>query len=256
MIKFAVSRPAQRKQAIDRGLETLAWDSDPVLKDYGMKINPNMLQTNARILNPPEVLFAKGATAKPMLTGRWDLRGKVFLKPNHAALKSWGVCVLNGSEGGNTRATPSKDQVEAFIKNFLTLYKGHGGKVENTKPPVLGGIPDTAKAIEATWKAAGDQMQLRPQILLIVVTNKSAEIYKRVKKNCDCRWGVMSQCVLAGNVIKNAPQYCSNVLMKFNCKMGGTTSAIKTVSIMMPFKSFSFRSNVHRRSNLTLRCLQ
>ena len=104
MIKFAVSRPAQRKQAIDHGLSMLNWAGDPILKNYGMKVNPNMVQTSARILDPPEVLFAKGATAKPMFSGRWDLRGKVFLKSNDKPLKSWAVLVLSGAEGGLPRA--------------------------------------------------------------------------------------------------------------------------------------------------------
>ena len=104
MIKFAVSRPAQRKQAIDHGLEKLEWQNDLYLKNYGMKINPNMIQTSARVLDPPEVLFAKGATARPMYSGRWDLRGKLFFKPNEHPLKSWGVCVLSGDQGGNKRA--------------------------------------------------------------------------------------------------------------------------------------------------------
>ena len=104
MIKFAVSRPNERKDAIDFGLSKLKWQHDPYLRNYGMKINPNMISTNARILSPPEVLFAKGATAKPMFSGRWDLRGKVFFKPNEAILKSWGVCVMSGDQGGNQRA--------------------------------------------------------------------------------------------------------------------------------------------------------
>lgn len=103
MIKFAVSRPAQRQQAINNGLRMLDWENDPVLKRYGMKINPNMIQTNARILDPPEVLYAKGQTAKPMYSGRWDLRGKTFLKGNDKPLKSWGVCVLSGTDGGFPR---------------------------------------------------------------------------------------------------------------------------------------------------------
>ena len=113
------------------------------------------------------------------------------------------------------------------MQNFLKLYRGHGGVVQETDPPILGGIPDTSKAIETAFYAAGNKAQLRPQMLLIVVTNRSAFIYERVKRNCDCRWGVVSQVVLASNLVKNAPQYCSNVLMKFNCKLGGTTSAIK-----------------------------
>lgn len=236
MIKFAVSRPPQRRQAIDQGLKKLAWDQDPMLKGYGMKINPTMLKTNARILEPPEPLFAKGATAKPAFSGRWDLRGKVFLLPNDRPLKSWGIVVLVPQD---RRPPVTKDQVEAFKKNFINLYRGHGGQVENMNPPVIGGVPDDAKAIEAGFLAAGNAVKMRPQMLMVILSNKSAEVYNRVKKSCDCRYGVMSQCVQASNVLKNQPQYCSNVLMKFNCKLGGTTSMIKAVR-----KSFSFY--IHR----------
>ncbi|KAF6219194.1 hypothetical protein HO133_005019 [Letharia lupina] len=224
MIKFAVSRPPQRRQAIDQGLKKLDWAKDPMLLGYGMKINPTMLKTNARILEPPEPLFAKGATAKPNFTGRWDLRGKVFLQPNDRPLKSWGIVVLMPQD---RRPPVTVDQIEAFKKNFLTLYRGHGGQVENMNPPIIGGVPDDAKAIETCFMRAGSAANLRPQMLMVILSNKSAEVYNRVKKSCDCRFGIMSQCVQASNVVKNQPQYCSNVLMKFNCKLGGTTSMIK-----------------------------
>ena len=94
MIKFAATRPGKRLESIKTGLEELKWQSDPYLKTYGMKIQPKMLETQARILDPPEVEFGKRGTAKPMYAGRWDLRGKVFLKPNYYPLKSWGVCQL------------------------------------------------------------------------------------------------------------------------------------------------------------------
>ena len=235
MIKFAVSRPPQRRAAIDQGLKKLDWANDPMLKGYGMKINPTMLKTNARILEPPEPLFAKGATAKPNFSGRWDLRGKVFLLPNDRPLKSWGIVVLMPQD---RRPPVTKDQVEQFKKNFLNLYRGHGGIVENQNPPIVGGIVDDAADIEAAFLAAGNAAKLRPQMLLVILSNKSAEIYNRVKKSCDCRYGIMSQCVQASNVVKNQPQYCSNVLMKFNCKLGGTTCQIKAVRV--PALTFRF----------------
>ena len=228
MIKFAVSRPPVRREGIKVGLKLLNWEEDQMLKGYGLKIDPEMLKTNARVLDPPEVLFAKGATAKPLYSGRWDLRGKVFLNPNTTPLKSWGICVI--VQGKDLRPAVSADQVEQFKKNFMNLYRGHGGKIDNPNPPVISGVPDTADAIQKTFQAAGNQVQLRPQILLIILPNRNNEVYLRVKRNCDCRFGVMSQCVQATNVMKNSPQYCSNVLMKFNCKLGGTTSALKTVS--------------------------
>lgn len=94
MIKFAVSRPAVRKEAIQRGLKMLDWRNDPFLTNYGLKIDGNMLRTEARVLPPPEIAYAKGGIAKPGFSGRWDLRGKTFLLPNAAPLKSWGVSVI------------------------------------------------------------------------------------------------------------------------------------------------------------------
>lgn len=94
MIKFAVSRPQERREAIEKGLTMLDWKNDPFLSNYGLKIDPNMIKTEARILNPPEVQY-KGAIAKPGFSGRWDLRGKTFLTNNGATgLVSWGVCVM------------------------------------------------------------------------------------------------------------------------------------------------------------------
>ncbi|MCJ1277895.1 hypothetical protein MMC21_005709 [Puttea exsequens] len=225
MIKFAVSRPPVRRDGIQKGLGLLNWTGDPMLKNYGLTIDSEMLKTNARILQPPEVHFAKNATAKPGYSGRWDLRGKVFVQPG-IPLKSWGVCVLMPDIDPRPPVTP--DQVNNFLKNYMQLYRTHGGKIENPNPPVIRGVPDIAEAINQTFHAAGNQMKLRPQILLIILTNKSTENYQRIKRNCDIRFGVMSQCVQASNVIKNAPQYCSNVLMKFNCKLGGTTSTVKS----------------------------
>ena len=223
MIKFAATRPNGRKAGIETGLNHLAWDQDPFLKHYGMKINRRMIETNARILEPPEVQFAKGATARPMFSGRWDLRGKVFAKPNPKILQSWGVLVLTG-EG----VVPSQDKVKLFISNLIKTYRGHGGQVQNTTPYMCPSGNDLGDSCKKVFFGAGDQAKMRPQMIVVVLNGKTAEIYNRVKKNFDARFGVVSQCVQGSNVGKNAAQYCSNVLMKFNLKLGGTTSTIKS----------------------------
>ena len=94
MIRFAVTKPKGRKESIQEGLQLLDWATDPFLNEYGLKIDPNMLKTDARVLNPPSVLYGNNQVANPGYSGRWDLRGKVFLKGNPAPLKSWGVCVI------------------------------------------------------------------------------------------------------------------------------------------------------------------
>ena len=94
MIKFAVSRPAERKKAIQTGLDMLDWKKDPYLRNYGLEIEPTMLTTEARVLDPPIVQYRDDQTAKPGYSGRWDLRGKRFLHGNNPDLLSWGVTLL------------------------------------------------------------------------------------------------------------------------------------------------------------------
>lgn len=104
MIKFAVSVPDARKMAIKDKIALLDWEHDPFLNNYGLKIEPNMLKTKARVLNPPEVMFNgpandKNASAKPGTWGSWNLKGKKFLKGNTIPLRSWGVYVFKHNKG-------------------------------------------------------------------------------------------------------------------------------------------------------------
>ena len=226
MIKFAVTRPEGRKAAIAAGLELLNWNGDKYLKNYGLQIDGKMLQTKARVLDPPTILFGGNAKIEPKFSGKWDLRGKKFLHGNYAPLKSWGVCVFPG------RNAPTSQGTQAFISSFINAYKSHGGRVENTQPAIVQGTPDVGKTVEATFSAAGNQSQFRPQMLVFILAGKNSEVYSRIKKSCDCRYGVMSQCMQASHVLKNNPQYHSNVCMKFNAKLGGTTNKVALVSLV------------------------
>lgn len=42
MIKFAVTRPKQRLEAINHGVQMLKWHQDPILNHFGMKIESEM----------------------------------------------------------------------------------------------------------------------------------------------------------------------------------------------------------------------
>lgn len=89
---------------------------------------PNIIQTQARILPPPEVQYS-GSVAKPGFSGRWDLRGKKFLFPNTEPLERWGVCVLD--------QCVQEAQIKHFMQVFITTYIGHGGRVANKTPRSL-----------------------------------------------------------------------------------------------------------------------
>ncbi|KAL8710468.1 MAG: hypothetical protein Q9220_004900 [cf. Caloplaca sp. 1 TL-2023] len=225
MLNFAVQVPDKRLEGIKQGTAMLNWAEDPYLKHYGLQINPTPIQTNARILPPPTILFDR-STAAPGTKGRWDLRGKKFLHNNPAPLEAWGVAILTDPTMYGKPIQPA--QVSAFINTFIQTYRAHGGQVTNTSPIIQPPNSDPAKAVEMLFFAVGNKHNCRPQVLLFVLQNTSSEIYLRVKKSCDCRYGVMSQCMVAPHVLKNNPQYHSNVLMKVNAKLGGTTARVAT----------------------------
>lgn len=67
---------------------------------------------------------------------------------------------------------------------------------------------------------------IEPQIILYILPDKSAPVYERLKKSLDCRFGIVSQMMQSGHVRKAQGQYCSNVCMKLNAKLGGTTARV------------------------------
>lgn len=226
MIKFAVQKPPARLAGINKGLDMLAWSNDPFLKRYGVKINREQIQTNARVLPPPKLQFA-GSVVEPGTSGRWDLKGKKFIVGNRAALISWGVMIVRGTSY-SARAI-QMPQAQAFVKSFVDGYRNHGGNITNTQPIMQEQAhADLAKAVEMLFTAVGNKHNIRPQMFLFILPDKNADAYLRIKKSSDCRWGVFSQCVQGMQALKGAPQYISNVLMKFNAKLGGTTNRIVT----------------------------
>ena len=60
-------------------------------------------------------------------------------------------------------------------------------------------------------------------------------MYERLKKNMECRWAMVSQMVNCVHAKKAQPQYCSNVCMKFNAKLGGTTCKVVEKPGTKPF---------------------
>jgi len=56
------------------------------------------------------------------------------------------------------------------------------------------------------------------------VPDKSSDVYLRIKKSTDIRYGVASQVLQSQHVQKAADQYISNICMKVHAKLGGQVS--------------------------------
>ena len=227
MIKFAVQRPPQRKSDIMAAVKSLNWGGDRYLRDLKITIDPQMSLTQARLLKNPEISYSNGKI-NPGVTGRWDLRGKKFVTPNSTPLKSWAFVV--------TESCIDKPGLDNFIKVFSQVYQGHGGRLE--RPPQVYSFPrgkDLGDLTREAYFATGKNAQATPQIIFYILREKTAFTYQRMKKNSDCRWACLTQMLNVNHVRKAQPQYCSNVCMKVNSKLGGQTSRIPGVGSASAF---------------------
>ncbi|KAL4764405.1 putative eukaryotic translation initiation factor eIF-2C4 [Aspergillus foveolatus] len=143
------------------------------------------------------------------------IRTKALYLPNKRPLEAWGVGYFPGKRNAI---------------NKTQAYSGHDGTVK-TRPIVLELREDTGEVIKKLYNATGVRFQRDPQLLAVIVPAKNSFTYSRIKKSCDCRWGMPSQVMHSAQVAKNNPQCMSNVLVKINAKLGGTTArAVPRVS--------------------------
>ncbi|KAF2144567.1 uncharacterized protein K452DRAFT_266507 [Aplosporella prunicola CBS 121167] len=225
MIRFAVTPPSDRMESIKHGLGMLDWKSDTVLQMYGLKIDPALVKVKARQLQPPTVQFAgNGPHVQPGESGRgrWQLIGKKFVGKNTAPLKSWGFCIIPASRGGPNDA--DLNTTRRFAAKFAEVYARHGGQVLTKDPIALFYNVQRDEMLQEAWNKVGNTYQQRPQIIFFVVPDRNSETYNKIKKGCECRYGVVSQFVQMAHVVKCQDQYISNVCMKVNAKLGGFTS--------------------------------
>lgn len=75
MIKVSARPPRERADHIMNWRRELAYEKQQKVAAWGIEINPQMMNIEARVLPPPAVLYAGGQDARAN-NGSWSLRGK------------------------------------------------------------------------------------------------------------------------------------------------------------------------------------
>ncbi|KAK0721470.1 Piwi domain-containing protein [Apiosordaria backusii] len=230
MLKFAVQPPRERKVQIERMVAQLKWGEDRFLRHFGITMDTNMPKVEARVISNPGISFGNKIT-NPGVSGRWDLRGCKFIEPNPTPLQSWAFCITQGCCDEAT--------VSSFYREWKKIYQGHGGRIKND-PIIFKAKGDVyTEVVENAWKTVGHQFKMNPQIIFFILKDKTAWYYERLKRSSDCRYAMPTQMLNAANVRKAQGQYCSNVCLKVNAKLGGCTAIATKAPSGQPLKPFS-----------------
>ncbi|TIA55856.1 Piwi-domain-containing protein [Aureobasidium pullulans] len=85
---------------------------------------------------------------------------------------------------------------------------------------------DPASFAQEASQLAGNKHNSRPQLLMFILQDRNNITHGEIKRYCECKLGIPPQCVQYAHVQKAPAQYISNVLMKFNAKLGGFTNTV------------------------------
>ncbi|KAI7856147.1 Piwi domain-containing protein [Circinella umbellata] len=215
MIKFTCQKPHVRSNKIQQGFSLMQYKENPYMQHFGMKVKPEMHTIKARVLQTPKISYhnsSENATFAPR-DGVWNLRSKKVFEG--ATLNSYAV--VNFTQG------LPKPVIDKFIRQMCETFISTGVNVTNRKPPMTNASPqgNIEQTLKDAYMKAGNAVKSAPQLLLCILPGKGVALYAEIKRISDTILGLPTQCIQSIHVNQAKPQYCANVCLKVNVKLGG-----------------------------------
>ncbi|PKY23704.1 Piwi-domain-containing protein [Rhizophagus irregularis] len=220
MFKFTCQPPSVRANKILNGLNILDYRNNEYLKQFGMEVSNNMTVVNARILPTPTIQYhptSKENRIEPK-HGVWDLKNKRVA--TGATLGSWSVLAFS-----NQRELPNQ-AIKHYLRELITTCNDMGMNIVMRDPPICHVDPseNTEESLKKAWFMAKEKARVKPQLILCILQHSKSDLYAEIKRVSDTVIGIATQCILSINIRRAKKQYCANVCLKMNVKLGGENS--------------------------------
>ncbi|KAI8321123.1 Piwi-domain-containing protein, partial [Martensiomyces pterosporus] len=223
MVKFACQRPSENQNRIIDVLRQLNLGQAPVIKAFGLALPSSLTEVESRVLPAPTINYGRQSREASLTPsgGAWNMRDKCVLTSG-MPLKYWAVLVL-----ANKRFVP-ESSMQHFVTSLVRMCNQTGYRIEQPHPPIAYGNPNAD--ISREMRKACDMIRLppgtAPQLLLVVLPSTNTVMYQTVKNCAYTTLGIQTQCMQSKHVQKASPQYCANLCLKINAKLGGTNQGL------------------------------
>lgn len=222
MIKIANQKPNVRFQSIRQGTAALFEDSF-VRKGheaFQISFGKDLVNVQGRVLSPPKLFYHASSREAEIVPhqGAWNLKDKRV--ETGTTVNSWAVVVLG-------RATES--EVRAFLQELVVTCQDTGVAfaAPARTPPIINGNPNGVDAAcTQAFQKAEQVFKTAPQFLLVMLASAEAYTYGQVKLCSDTKLNIPSQCMQLKHARRPNKQYCANICLKINLKLGGTNLSL------------------------------
>ncbi|GBB83836.1 hypothetical protein RclHR1_01050010 [Rhizophagus clarus] len=232
IILAAKRRPSLNESETIKGAkEILQLQNDPI--GIGMKVLPNLTTVDARVLESTDIKYA-GKTMKP-INGQWNLKNMRFVESGER-LEFWHVISFE-----QNRWMPENEAIN-FIENLARQCEQQGmniAKVTRNMPAFQYLQYRGHESVKKAYNDAVKKLNRPPQMILFIIPGEKSpintELYETIKRVMDTDVGCLSQCVSVDSKRNfRSPQYCANLSMKMNLKLGGVNSNLPEENLRLP----------------------
>ena len=231
MIQFAVRKPFENATSVVSEAPVFLGlnPTCKTLTSFGFHVENQMVTVRGRILQGPQVFYKNGRANTR--DGSWNMENNKFHTGAHINILS--VCRIKTR---NDQRGPDDNLMKTRLKSFGEALAANGIVVNRWM-----GDLNASQILE--YPDAGFEKKLRTTFdnarnfgidgLLVILPEKDAELYARIKTVGDQLYGIQTVCAVAYKFTKpsrktDGPdlQYFANLCLKFNLKFGGTNQKL------------------------------
>uniref|UniRef100_A0A383VYD8 Piwi domain-containing protein n=1 Tax=Tetradesmus obliquus TaxID=3088 RepID=A0A383VYD8_TETOB len=193
------------------------------LAGSGVEVSGLLGIVRGRVLPAPHLAYQQPECCYPGSQGQWNVKSCKL--PGASRIASWALVVLMPQAQADVEG-PSG--VVPFVADLRDSLRGMG--LEAELPPIVYETPGLSvlQHLRAGCEAAQKQFNASPELLLVMLPSRSAALYSEVKLASDAALGLPSQVLVApvagvgrGAAPRGRLQYCANLGLKINAKLGG-----------------------------------
>ncbi|CAK8576282.1 unnamed protein product [Lathyrus sativus] len=240
LLRATCQRPPQRENDIQHIVKQHHFNTDKVVKEFGINVREELALVDARVLPPPTLKYhgSGGASKIDPQMGQWNMINKKMV--DAGKVQFW-TCLCF-----STRMNPTQ-----FCAQLVNMCQSKG-MLFNPDPliPINPANPNQIERelveLQKKCKTALDRTKQegRLQLLIIILPDFKGKSYDRIKRICETDLGIISQCcqprqVVKMNkqylvsqccqprqVVKMNKQYLENLALKINVKSGGRNTVL------------------------------
>ncbi|KIP10273.1 hypothetical protein PHLGIDRAFT_125630 [Phlebiopsis gigantea 11061_1 CR5-6] len=226
-LKISVKDPGPRLQAILGAVNgpLLGYRDSPWMLEANMEVDVRPLEIDARQLPAPAVKYNGSYADTTRVAGAWNVVGKKLYAP--VTVSSWAVVNFDSAQSQPADITKF---IHMMSNNMFAL-----GMVVPDPRQIsvgIGNIHNPNQSLEDARIRMGSDIPadkrnlfMKAAFIIVILPASALELRKMVKYWGDVVQGMATQCVRAPKYKTNLnDQYCNNVALKINAKLGGVNS--------------------------------